>query len=378
MPRTGENIYKRKDGRWEGRYIKNRIGSKTSYGYIYGKSYKEVKLRLIKSKAEWEQSKSKQNTMTDDAVFFQIASAWLNSTESFLKESTIIKYKNMLRLYILPAVGDCKLSQITNEKILLFCNDLLNTGGAKKSGLSPKTVTDILSLLRSIQKYALNQNMQITPIPYSCPIRQVQKPLRVFSIPEQMLLCDYLKSDPTLCNLGILLCLFTGIRLGELCALTWGDISVSEQTLHIRRTMQRLHIEGSDTAKTKILLTSPKSPCSNRFIPIPGHFMEYLIPMEKQPDSFFLTGEPAKFIEPRRMQYHFKHVLAACGIPDANFHILRHTFATRCTESGFDLKSLSEILGHANVNITLNRYVHPTLEAKRENMTKMYEQFSVR
>ena len=93
MPRTGENIYKRKDGRWEGRYIKNRIGSKTSYGYIYGKSYKEVKLRLIKSKAEWEQSKSKQNTMTDDAVFFQIASAWLNSTESFLKESTIIKYK---------------------------------------------------------------------------------------------------------------------------------------------------------------------------------------------------------------------------------------------------------------------------------------------
>ena len=378
MPRTGENIYKRKDGRWEGRYIKGHTGSKTSYGYIYGKSYKEVKVRLIQLKAEWDQKQKEQRKALEDDKLSNIASAWIEISSPLFKKSTIVKYKNLLHLYIFPAIGDCLISEITNEKVHIFCSDLLKNGGAKGTGLSPKTVTDVLSLLRSIQKYALSRNMKVNTISCSCPIKGPKKHLRVFSLQEQHLLYDYLKSDLTPCNLGIMLCLFTGIRIGELCALKWCDISISEKTLHIHQTMQRLHVENCDTAKTQILLSAPKSPCSIRFIPIPNHLMDWLLPMQKHPDSFFLTGDTRKFIEPRRMQYYFKHVLKACGIPDANFHILRHTFATRCIEIGFDLKSLSEILGHANVNITLNRYVHPTLELKRENMSKMFEQFSVR
>ena len=377
MPRTGENIYKRKDGRWEGRYIKERTGSKTSYGYVYGKSYKEVKIRLIQLKAEWEKKRAEEKTLMEDDKFSNIASVWLAISKPLFKESTLVKYKNLLRLYILPSIGDDWISEITDEKIHVLCSDLLNTGGAKKTGLSPKTVTDVLSLLRSIQKYALSRNMKATPISCSCPIKHSQKQLRVLSFQEHKLLYNYLKSNLTLSNLGIILCLFTGIRIGELCALKWSDISITEKTLYVHQTMQRLHAEGSNPAKTQILLSAPKSPCSIRLIPLPTHLMEWILPMQKHPDSFFLTGDTEKFIEPRRMQYHFKRVLKTCDIPDANFHVLRHTFATRCIESGFDLKSLSEILGHSNVNITLNRYVHPTLELKRENMSKMFEQFSV-
>lgn len=347
MPRTGKNIYKRKDGKWEGRCARKRIDSADS------------------------------KSLPADDTLADIASEWFKISMPLFKESTSVKYKNMLRLYILPAIGDCPISEITNETIRAFCNDLLHAGGAKKSGLSPKSVADILSLLRNIQKYALSQNMNTALSAFSCPVKHAQKQLRIFSRREQTLLCNYLKSDMTLCNLGVILCLFTGIRLGELCALKWGDISITEKTIHIQRTMQRLHTDDSRTAKTRILLSSPKSPCSIRFIPLPDPLMECLIPMQKHPDSFFLTGEAATFIEPRRMQYHFKRILNACGIQAANFHMLRHTFATRCIESGFDLKSLSEILGHANVNITLNRYVHPTLELKRAHMAKMFEPFSV-
>ena len=156
---------------------------------------------------------------------------------------------------------------------------------------------------------------------------------------------------------------------------------MEEKTIFVHQTMQRLQINGKDSEngkKTRVLISTPKSSCSIRKIPIPNEIFEMLKKVRTVPEAFLLTGVSSKYIEPRTLQYYFKNVLKECGIEDANFHVLRHTFATRCIEVGFDIKSLSEILGHANVNITLNCYVHPSMELKRENMSKLSELFTVK
>ena len=195
--------------------------------------------------------------------------------------------------------------------------------------------------------------------------------MQIFSRTEQSLLSRYLCENPSPCNIGILLCLFTGMRIGEVCALRWGDIILDEQYLFVHQTMQRIQSEGEDGKKTRVVIGPPKSECSIRKIPIPAEMLQLLIPAKRQNEAFLLTGMVHSYIEPRCMENQFKTVLDECGVSDLNFHALRHTFATRCIELGFDIKSLSEILGHANVNITLNRYVHPSMDLKKANMNRL-------
>lgn len=181
----------------------------------------------------------------------------------------------------------------------------------------------------------------------------------------------YILDNPEPCNIGILVCLFTGLRIGEICALRWEDISLSEQTIYIHQTLQRIQNLSDNVPKTKIIITTPKSACSIRTIPLPDELYNILIKHQKASVGYLLTNDDNKFVEPRTLQNKFKKILKDIRITDTNFHTLRHTFATRCIELGFDIKSLSEILGHATVNITMNRYVHPTLEMKKENMQKL-------
>jgi integrase len=195
--------------------------------------------------------------------------------------------------------------------------------------------------------------------------------MRVLSRVEQDKLCRYISAHPDGYTLGILVCLFMGLRVGEICALRWEDISFEEQTIYVHQTMQRIQNVSGEGAKTRILISSPKSPCSNRIIPIPDKLLPLLQTYQRASSGFFLTNSCKKFVEPRLMQQHFGEVLALSGIAPANFHALRHTFATRCVELGVDVKSLSEILGHSNVTITLNRYVHPSMELKKENMNRL-------
>ena len=192
--------------------------------------------------------------------------------------------------------------------------------------------------------------------------------MRVLSRCEQGTLSKYLCKKLSPCNLGILLCLYTRLRIGEICALKWGDIFIEEQYLFVHQSMQRIQLNRISGKKTEIVIQSPKSDCSIRRIPIPYEVLQLLIPVKKPDEAFLLTGSAYSYIEPRCMENQFKSVMKACGISNVNFHTLRHTFATRCVELGFDVKSLSKILGHASVNITLNRYVHPSMELKQENM----------
>lgn len=185
------------------------------------------------------------------------------------------------------------------------------------------------------------------------------------------MLTRYLLENTDLYRFGVLICLYTGIRIGELCALQWEHFSLEERKLRICGTLQRLCDPDGDSGKrTRIVISSPKSAHSVRTIPLPGFLLPMISAFYGQEQHYILSSTP-KPVEPRVLQYHFKKYIASCKIADANFHALRHTFATRCVEAGFEIKSLSEILGHADVNITLNRYVHSSFTLQASNMEKL-------
>ena len=196
--------------------------------------------------------------------------------------------------------------------------------------------------------------------------------MRVLTEYEQSRLIKTLLTDTDRQKLGILICLFTGIRIGELCALKWENILLADRILRIDKTMQRIQYAESNTpTKTHIIITEPKSESANRTIPLQNSLVCILKRFIAKPNCYVLSGSSKCFIEPRTMQNKFKIYLSESNIEDANFHSLRHTFATRCIELGFDVKTLSEILGHSSVKTTLDRYVHSSMELKRNNMEKL-------
>lgn len=372
MPRTGENIYKRKDGRWEGRYIKERVGGKAKYGAVYAGSYREVKQKLDKVKLELGKKKQAEA----EGRMADIGQKWLNEAAATLKKSSANKYEDILRCYILPELGEHKLSEITNQQLIDFVNALLTSGGMNSQGLKPTVVAEVLAVLNGIRLYAMKRDYTVAFSTECIRLKQEKKDIRVFSLEEEEQLLHYLQENMDLTALGILLSLFTGIRIGELCALKWEDISIRDKRLHVSKTMQRVRVGGAE-GKTEIKILEPKSSCSVRTIPLPDAIMESLKQFHV-PEAYLLTGDSVRYIEPRTMQNRFKKVLVSCGIRDANFHATRHTFATRCIELGFDVKCLSELLGHASVAITMNRYVHPTMAHKTENMNRFSALFAVK
>lgn len=374
MPRTGENIYKRKDGRWEGRYIRERVDGKARYSAVYARTYREVKQKLEEAK---EEIRKKELPTAKTGKMADVGGRWLSETAVTLKQSSVNKYEDLLRCYILPEFGESELSDITNQRLITFANSLLSGGGANGKGLAPSTVSEILSTMNGIRIYAMRQDYAVAFSTECVSLKKNQKDIRVFSLEEEERLIDYLQENWDLTALGIMLCLFTGIRLGELCAMKWDDISIPEKKMSVSKTMQRLRCNTASGHKTEVRILEPKSASSVRTIPLPDSIMG-LLETAHVPGTFLLTGKSSCFLEPRTMQNHFKKITTACGIEDANFHATRHTFATRCIELGFDVKSLSAILGHASVTITMNRYVHPSMALKRENMNRFSDLFTVR
>lgn len=381
MSRHGENIFKRKDGRWEGRYIKERNqNGKATYGYVYAKSYKEVKQKLETKKIETYHQihKKSQNQTFKHATMETIGKLWIETIRSGIKESTFVKYYNLFYKHILPELGNISLDEIGIDCLEQFASLKQQSGRLDgKGGLSSKTVKDMITVIREILRYAKLRGICISNDFTDFRMKGSETSMNLISESDQYKLEQYLIANNTPRNLGILLSLYMGLRIGELCALQWKDILLEERIIRIRCTMQRIQqfsdeTSNTSTQKTKIIMTTPKSESSSRDIPIPIFLIPLIRAHQTQiQETFFLSGSEQKFVEPRSYQYYFKTLLKKCEIPYINFHVLRHTFATRCIENGFDSKSLSEILGHSSVNITLNKYVHASMDIKRKNMLKM-------
>ena len=369
MSRKGENIYKRKDGRWEGRYIKRTPDGRSRYGYVYASTYRDAKTRLQKAAALWEASPTREQK--DNMSLSAVAERWEKTIAQQVKESTFVKYHVIIKNHLAPALGDVCVEDMTHELIEDFAVRLLKGEGEDRRPLAPRTTSDILCVLRSILRFARRSGAIIPCDGSSVRIRRQAVEIRILTRQEQQRLGQYLYDNISLRNAGILLSLFAGLRLGEICALRWEDIALDERLLYVRHTMYRLQNLEPEGPKTRVVVSSPKSVTSARMIPLPEELARMLEELPGPHGGFFLTGREDDYAEPRNMQYHFRGVLKRCGVSYANYHALRHTFATRCVELGFDVKCLSELLGHSTVSMTMDRYVHPTLEHKRGHMQRL-------
>ncbi len=349
MPRKGENIYKRRDGRWEGRYKTETA----KYRSVYGKTYQEVKAKLIAFKAAPVTTNS-LGKLTVKELFEE----WLSAVKLKVKESTYANYRMKADKHILPQFGDIRYDDLTVQALHDFTEKKL------KTGLSSKYVSDIIIVFKSMAKYISRVHGFKNPIADVVLPKSEKKEMNLFSDIQQKKLCEHLLKSTDNTSIGVLLSLYTGLRIGEICGLKWSDIDLEKSILTVRRTVQRIR---TSIHETKLIVDTPKSRTSQRSIPIPAFLIDILRKFRKCDDFYILSGS-TKVTEPRTMQRRFKTILKKAGLPSINYHSLRHMFATNCIQLGFDVKTLSEILGHASVETTLNRYVHSSMERKTQCM----------
>lgn len=377
MPRRGMNIYKRKDGRWEGRMKKedSREGRR-EYTSFYGHTYGEVKkrmesARLESARTEGAGAEPAGSRTCGKCTLREAAEGWLKEREPYLKKTTCTTYRQMVDKYILPILGERQLSSIDEAALESFL-----AGIRSEAELSVGYQRTLCAVVIRAMKYMKRRHHFEIRIPENIlpAVRQGERTLP--SEGELGVLEKYLTEhakDST--SLGILTALYTGLRIGEVCALTWGDIDLREGVIHVRKNLQRVRAgeSGGGKNQTEILIQDPKTGSSRRMIPIPPVLQGLLKAQEQEGGSYLVKGKKKPWTEPRTLQYRFDGILKECGLEKFNFHMLRHAFATRCITGGFDVKSVSEILGHSSVQVTLNLYVHSSMQHKRQLMSRFEE-----
>ena len=371
MPKRGVNIHKRKDGRWEARYQKGRSpDGKLIYGSVYGSTYKEAKEKLLFASTHVEKERV---TKAPEHTFKEILLMWLEHNRIRCKGSTCNKYQYMIETHIIPQLGNVKMSDVNATMINTFLMEKLTCGRLDhRGGLSPAYVRSIMLIINGAIKFAVSEELCA---PMKTQIFRPTEPkqeLPILSPDAQKRLESHLFAEPNPTGIGILLSLHTGIRIGEVCALTWNDVDLSNHIIHIRHTVSRIRNPNeSETAKSIWIVDTPKTKASTRDIPISSALYPVLNEAAFRAPNHYVVSDSIEFLSPRTYEYRYHRMLHECGIAPINYHALRHTFATRCIEAGVDVKSLSEILGHANVGITLGTYVHSSMDLKRTQLEKL-------
>ena len=295
--------------------------------------------------------------MKNELSFNEMALLWLADKSAYVKRSTLSIYSVHLHKHLIPAFGH--LTSVSESDVQAFVNGRLATG------LCQKTVKDIVVVLVMILRYAAKYYAwEFRPMDIRYPPIRMNPSLQVFTISQQRRLMQYLSQNVSPYNVGIALCLGTGMRIGEICALTWEDLDLKSGLVRVSKTLQRIYL-GSH--HSEVVIGTPKTRYSYREIPLSASLVTLLRPLKQtaRPQDYILTGGP-KPTEPGPYRAYFQRLLSNLGFPSIRFHGLRHSFATRCIEYKCDYKTVSALLGHANISTTLNLYVHPGLAQKKK------------
>ena len=363
MARHGENIYKRRDGRYEGRYVIGKtITGKTRFGYVYGRQYADVKKELLLKKADCAKTAPSGNGSCQSTVGEWLIYWMENELLGSVKTSSYQTYVNLLNRHLIPLIGDVRLCAVTPGTVNEYVQRL------EQSGLAYSTVKGAYRLLAAAMRYALDEGkIQKNP----CRKIRIQRPeqaeQRVLTRAEQ----ETLRKSASESDLPMLLSLYTGMRLGEVCALRWSDIDWEKKTITVRRTVQRMirNGQGNSGGKTMLMIGTPKSLRSHRVIPVPEFILVQLKKrMKADMRDVYVFSVSSGAAEPRTIQRRFKRLAEKLGISGVHFHTLRHSFATRLLELGVDVKTVSVLLGHGSVKTTLDFYAHSLIDQQRAAM----------
>lgn len=296
-----------------------------------------------------------------------IIELWKRDKKLYVKKSTYSAYMLLIENHIMPYFSDK--NEITEDDVQQFV--LLEL----KKGLSQKSIKDIIIVLKMILKFAVKQKLlAYNEIEIKFPTMDSKEDLEVLNKNDHKRIINYLQDNFTFKNLGIYICLSTGMRIGEICGLLWSDIDIDNGVIRIRRTVQRIYVIDGDKRHTEILIDTPKTKNSIRDIPMTSELFKIIKPLKRVVnENFYVITNDSKPTEPRTYRNYYERLIKRLGIPKLKFHGLRHSFATRCIESKCDYKTVSVILGHSNISTTLNLYVHPNFEQKKKCIDQMYK-----
>ncbi|WP_052466672.1 tyrosine-type recombinase/integrase [Beduini massiliensis] len=303
-----------------------------------------------------------------DKDMLAISKEWLELRRVYIKYSTYIKYKRLIELQLTPFFQEYHTQDINEQAIVKFLKKKMD------GHYSFSTMASIRFTLKSILNYG-EYKYGIPHIDFQfIKLTTRKEKTKVLTSFQIQCLDHYCFHHIDSTSIAITLGLYAGLRIGEICALQWKDIDLSQGVINISKTVQRLENADQTLCKTSLMIFEPKSETSKRQVPLPNfmlkHIYQYYQLSKDSNENAFILSNNSRIIDPRTIQYRFKKICSENGF-SINFHSLRHTYATKCVESGIEIKSLSEILGHSDISITLNRYVHSSLRFKQDQINKM-------
>lgn len=307
-----------------------------------------------------------QNFMNNKTIR-EIAVAWKEYKRPYVKQSTMAAYLLILENHLLPAFGEN--DSLPEQSVQSFVLEKI------ECGLSVKSIKDILIVLKMVMKFGVkNEWMNYYEWDIKYPTNSANKELEVLSVSNHRKILDHIQSHFTFTGLGIYISLSTGLRIGEICALKWNDINITEGTITVSRTIERIYMIEGEKKHTELVISSPKTKNSCREIPMSKELLAIVKPLKKiVNDNFYVLTNDEHPTEPRTYRNYYNGLMEKLGIPRLKYHGLRHSFATRCIEAGCDYKTVSVLLGHSNISTTLNLYVHPNMEQKKRCITNMFK-----
>lgn len=317
------------------------------------------------------------NAHTEKQLLFgELLLQWCNKKKGNLKKSTADKYEYMISTHIIPELGKIPVGSLNSTLISNFTDKKLSAGRLdSRGGLSPAYVRFMCVIIQAAINYGVENDLCCYHFIKITKPHSDKKEPEIFSLSQQKLLENKLFNDINETKLGILISLYMGLRIGEICALKWDKVNLIDNDILVCSTVVRLNDKSISGKATKLIIDSPKTKSSIRKIPIPPFLVPLMHAVKNVSSSEYVVSQNDTFVNPKTFENRYKKILVNVGIPQLNYHALRHTFATRCIEVGMDMKTLSELLGHANVSTTMNIYVHSTMEQKRIQMEKLSDFF---